>query len=209
MPVTTYTHTHTHIFSLKMHFWHFYTSGFLPCVQLPSALPSSLESSVVVAARGAGRLRRVGIAFWFPQSLLSGSRRDFSLIVTTGVVLWIRGAHKRWWGLMPGAGVGECSWGTGRVQNKEFSGSKGVGKVDSDWGWTYGWNWSSRKVPTRDQGGRNCQSRQRNKSSGKWKWREGFGDWYSCWALSRSEYKTKPSLFCLHAALVQLLKCCI
>lgn len=125
-------HADTHVgrstFSLKMHFWHFYTSRFLPCVHLPNALASSLESSVVVAVRGAERLRRVGIAFWFPQSLLSGSRQDFSLIVTTGVVLWIRGAHKRWWGLMPGAGVGECSQGTGRVQNKEFSGSKVWGR---------------------------------------------------------------------------------
>lgn len=29
---------------------------------------------------------------------------------------------------MPGAGVGECSQGTGRVQNKEFSGSKVWGR---------------------------------------------------------------------------------
>lgn len=46
-------------------------------------------------------------------------------------------------------------------------------------------------------GGRNCQSRQRNKRSEKWKWREGFGDWYSCWALTdraREQNKTQPFL---------------
>lgn len=175
----------------------------LPSVQL--FLPSLLASSPVVVMKGAERLSRAGIAFWFPQCLLSGSRRDSTLIVTTGAVLRIRGARRRWWGLRPRAGVGEYTRGFGRVQNKGGSGGDGVGGGRLDWRWTYRWNWSSRKVPSRDQGGRNCQSRRRNKRSEKWKWKEGLVFVLGTDRQSQSTEQNQ-AFFCLHPALVQHLE---
>ena len=69
----------------------------------------------------------MGIAFSFPQSLLSGSRRDSSLIVTAGGVLRIRGQRGVDEGRGLRAGVGERMRGVGRVQNKR-GGGEGVGE---------------------------------------------------------------------------------
>lgn len=103
--------------------------------------------------------------------------------------------------------------GTGRVQNKGGSGGEGVGEVVWIEGGPMDEIGLAEKSPPETVGGRgrNCQSRQRNKRSEKWKWREGFGDWYSCWALTDREpgNRTKPCLFCLHPALVQHLEDCI
>lgn len=169
-----------------------------------------LASSLVAVVRIAERLSRVGIAFWFPQSLLSGSQQDSSLIVTTGAVLQIRGAHRRWQGLMLWAGVGEWMRDIARVQNKGGSGSEGVGEVVLDWRWTYGWNWSSRKVSSRDQGGEIANLDRGIKAvksgSGGRDFEIGIraGRWQT-----EQENRTKPSLFCLHTALVQYLEDCI
>ncbi|KAJ4942533.1 hypothetical protein JOQ06_012389 [Pogonophryne albipinna] len=61
------------------------------------------------------------------ESLLSGSRRDSSLIVTAGGVLRIRGQRGVDEGRGLRAGVGERMRGVGRVQNKR-GGGEGVGE---------------------------------------------------------------------------------
>lgn len=88
----------------------------------PGCAPLSLSLLVVVSES------RVGIAFSFPQSLLSGSRRDSSLIVTAGGVLRIRGQRGVDEGRGLRAGVGERMRGVGRVQHKRGGGGEGVGE---------------------------------------------------------------------------------
>lgn len=173
-------------------------------------LSCPLVSSLVVAVWCGERLGKVGIAFWFPQSLLSGSRQDFSIIGTTGAVLQIRRAHRRLWGLMPWAGVGEWFMGIWRVQNKGGSTSEGVGEVVSDWRWTYGWNWSSRKVPSRDQGEEiaNLDRGIKAVKSGSGGRDLEIGIRAVLW-LTDLENRTKPSLFLSQSCFVQHLKNCI
>lgn len=203
----THTYKQQTAFSLKHAFGLFYPQ----ILAFRSALtPHTLASSLVAVVRIAERLGRVGIAFWFPQSLLSGSQQDSSLIVTTGAVLQIRGAHRRWQGLMLWAGVGEWMRDIARVQNKGGSGGEGVGEVVLDWRWTYGWNWSSRKVSSRDQGEEIANLDRGIKAvksgSGGRDFEIGIraGRWQT-----EQENRTKPSLFCLHTALVQYLEDCI
>lgn len=86
--------------------------------------------------------------------------------------------------------MGERVRGIGMAQNKGGSGSEGVGEVARIEGGPMGKIGLAEKSPPETGGvGRNCQSRQRNKRSEKWKWREGFRDWYSCWALDRQSQR--------------------
>lgn len=79
-----------------------------------------------------------------------------------------------------------------------------------DWRWAYGWNWSSGKVPSRDQGGEiaNLDRGIKEVKSGSGGTDLGIGIRAGCWQ-SEPENRTKPSLFLFHPVLVKHIEDCI
>lgn len=97
----------------------------------------------------------------------------------------------------------------GAKQERQWQWRCGGGRLD--WRWTYGWNWSSRKVPSRDRGEGEIANLDRGikavkSGSGGRDLEIGIraGRWQA-----EPEDRTKPSLFCLFSALVQHLENCI
>lgn len=70
--------------------------------------------------------------------------------------------------------------GTGRVQNKGGSRGEGVGEVIWIEGGPMDEIGLAEKSPPETRGGEIANLDRGIKAVEKWKWREGFGDWYSC-----------------------------